>query len=465
MLLFRLPGLALCACVLSSAALAQTAPAPAAAGTEGADFAAASAIIDTSIPFAIGAREAQQELRSAFGWPTFQEGLVEGVYFRIDPDGYARFSPTPRLDTDVFEVVCRSGSTACMGRKEGMSVYLTATGQVEIKLADVAPGDTFFITDGLAETPVPERILMPLDPPLETLLAYGGELVVRRGADEQARISLKGFGPVVAYLRWVVARQDHAVLPRGWPVPGAAPLTQPEAAASPWPRNAGPVYAAAAAAPAVGVAPLPGGPAPAAPPVAYPATAPQPGYEMPAPQPYPAPVPATLPPPATANGPAPVAAGVQAGSMPPGFTIVEAEYRDLLFRIARLEAAVMPRAQDPGHAAPPPAVAEQPAQPDASGATVPPPPGGPVAMSDTDTLTYLVSQLGFDPLTAAAILDLRKGNRPAGDAAARYLDEVLVRPPPEQTDPAASGGVPPPELTGPQDFVPLSEYLRAVTAP
>jgi hypothetical protein len=460
MLIYRLPGLALCACVLSSAAIAQTAPAPAVAGTEGADFAAASAIIDTSIPFAIGAREAQQELRSAFGWPTFQEGLVEGVYFRIDPDGYARFSPTPRLDTDVFEVVCRSGTTACMGRKEGMSVYLTATGQVEIRLADVAPGDTFFITDGLAETPVPERILMPLDPPLETLLAYGGELVVRRGADEQARLSLKGFGPVVAYLRWVVARQDHAVLPRGWPVPGAAPLTQPEAIASPWPRDALPVYAAAA-----GTAPLPGGPAPAAAPVAYPATAPQPGYAMPAPQPYPAPVPATLPPTAAPSGPPPAAAGVPAGSTPPGFTIAEAEYRDLLFRIARLESAMLSMAQDPGHAAPTPAVAEQPAQPAPSGAAVPPLPVGPIAMSDADTLTYLVSQLGFDPLTAAAILDLRKGTRPAGDAAARFLDEVLIAPPPAQTAPAASGGILPPVPPGPQDFVPLSEYLRAVTAP
>ena len=51
------------------------------------DFAPENAIIDVSIPFAIGAREARQELRGAFGWPTFQEGLVEGVYFRFDPDG------------------------------------------------------------------------------------------------------------------------------------------------------------------------------------------------------------------------------------------------------------------------------------------------------------------------------------------------------------------------------------------
>ena len=79
-------------------------------------FASENAILDTSVLFAIGAREARQELRGSFGWPTFQEGLVEGVYFRFDPDGYARFSPTPRLDTDVFEVICRPRTHSCTAR-------------------------------------------------------------------------------------------------------------------------------------------------------------------------------------------------------------------------------------------------------------------------------------------------------------------------------------------------------------
>ena len=69
-------------------------------------------ILDTGILFAIGAREAEQALRSSFGWPTFQEGFVDQVYFRFDPDGYARFSPNPRLDDNVFEVVCAGASTA-----------------------------------------------------------------------------------------------------------------------------------------------------------------------------------------------------------------------------------------------------------------------------------------------------------------------------------------------------------------
>ena len=60
-------------------------------------FTPENAILDTSILFAIGAREARQELRGSFGWPTFQEGLVEGVYFRFDPDGYGILTcPTGR---------------------------------------------------------------------------------------------------------------------------------------------------------------------------------------------------------------------------------------------------------------------------------------------------------------------------------------------------------------------------------
>ncbi|MEC8574047.1 MAG: hypothetical protein VXZ09_10465, partial [Pseudomonadota bacterium] len=100
--------IAIFATILATQLLSQPASAQVQAPPRGPEvFASENAILDTSLPFAIGAREAQQALRGSFGWPTFQEGLVEGVYFRFDPDGYARFSPSPRLDTDVFEVICR----------------------------------------------------------------------------------------------------------------------------------------------------------------------------------------------------------------------------------------------------------------------------------------------------------------------------------------------------------------------
>lgn len=184
-------------------------------------FTSENAILDTSIPFAIGAQEAQQSLRGSFGWPTFQEGLVEGVYFRFDPDGYARFSASPRLDSDVFEVICRPRTYTCIARKGSMQIMLSNRGQTQIKLDTVLEGDQFFVTDGLSEIQMPERILMPLDVQMETLLAVGGDILIRRNGEEVDRVSLTGFGAVASYLRWIAARQDYSVLPRGWPVPNS----------------------------------------------------------------------------------------------------------------------------------------------------------------------------------------------------------------------------------------------------
>lgn len=223
----------------ATAIYAQTEPS---ANVAEAAFASENAILNTAIPFAIGAREARQSLRGAFGWPTFQEGLVEGVYFRFDPDGYARFAPTPRLDSDVFEVICRPRTYSCMGRKGPLSVILNTRGQLQLKIDGVANGDTFFVSEGVSEIQVPERILQPLDIQLETLLSTGGELIIRRGENEMNRVSLTGFYAVISYLRWIVAKQDYSVLPRGWPVPNAAgdtaasTMTQTSAWNSPMPQ-------------------------------------------------------------------------------------------------------------------------------------------------------------------------------------------------------------------------------------
>ena len=193
------------------------------------------AILDTSIPFAIGAREAQQELRGSYGWDTFQEGLVEGVYFRFDPDGYARFSPTARLDADLFEVLCRPRTLNCVARKGPLSLTINGQGLLQMSIEGVAPGDQFFIADQQDEIEVPDRILQPLDSRFENVLSVGGDLIVRRGQNETQRISLIGFSAVTSYLRWILAEQDYLALPRNWPVPNgntslASPsLTAPDA--------------------------------------------------------------------------------------------------------------------------------------------------------------------------------------------------------------------------------------------
>ncbi len=191
---------------------------PALAQDEVAEFSPGNAILDTTIPFAADAREAEQALRGAYGWATFQEGVIEGIYFRFDPDGYARFSTTPRLDTDVFEVICTPKTTSCLGQKGALSIQLNDQGGLQLTLANISSGDNFFIVDDLTELSLPNIILQPLDNRLEGLFASGGELLVRHGATETLRIPLSGFSTVSTYLRWVASGQDDASFPYGWPV-------------------------------------------------------------------------------------------------------------------------------------------------------------------------------------------------------------------------------------------------------
>jgi len=190
-------------------------------------------ILDTSVLFAIGAREAEQAIRGSFGWPTFQEGFVDRVYFRFDPDGYARFSESPRLDEDVFEVICAESSTSCKAQKPSLEIGLTVEGKVQILLSDVTPNDTFFVSDRKSELPLPPSILDPLDSRLETLLSSGGHLIIKRELETVQQISLSGFSAVATYLRWVAQGQSPRVFPRGWPAPAqldmanGGTLTQP----------------------------------------------------------------------------------------------------------------------------------------------------------------------------------------------------------------------------------------------
>lgn len=224
----------------ASGAAAQTASAPAEdtrpSGAEA--FTPGNAILNTAVLFAVGAREAQQSLRNAFGWPTFQEGLVQGVYFRFDPDGYARFSPSPRLDSDVFEVICRPRTYTCIARKGPLAMVLNADGRVQVSIDQVQATDTFALNDGFSELQIPPRVNGVLEPQMETLLSSGGSLVVRRNNELLEDISLAGFSAALAYLKWVAARQDYAVLPRDWPVPnGIAPDPTQTTQATGWPNN------------------------------------------------------------------------------------------------------------------------------------------------------------------------------------------------------------------------------------
>jgi len=177
------------------------------------------AILDTSIPFAIGAREGEQTIRGSFGWPTFQEGFVEGVYFRFDPDGYARFSKSPRLDEDVFEVICQAGSTNCVAKKNSLEIGVSDQGQPYLNIVGLTADDHFFLSDRKTELPLPQSVVGPLDQRLETLLSSGGDLIIRRELETLQTLSLSGFSATVTYLRWVGQNQSSFVFPRGWPTP------------------------------------------------------------------------------------------------------------------------------------------------------------------------------------------------------------------------------------------------------
>lgn len=215
-------------------------------------FTPENAILNTAVLFAVGAREAQQSLRNAFGWPTFQEGLVQGVYYRFDPDGYARFSPSPRLDADVFEVICRPRTFTCLARKGPLNLTLTSDGRMQMAIDQVLATDTFALNDGFSELQIPPRVNGVLDPQMVTLLSSGGSLVVRRNGEVAEDISLQGFAAVHAYLLWVAARQDYSVLPRDWPVPnGLDPAPLQNAQSTNWPNvglRSAPVLQANAAA-------------------------------------------------------------------------------------------------------------------------------------------------------------------------------------------------------------------------
>ncbi len=184
-------------------------------------FDSENAVLDTSKPFAIGATEAEQAIRGAFGWPVFQEGIVAGAYFRFDPDGYARFGPSPRLDRDVWEVTCVARTVICAANKMGVEVALTDQGMMQMAISGLTVQDTFFLSDGTSELPLPPRVLEPLDDRLEALLISGGNLVVRRENETIHDISLNGLGAVVPYLRWVANKQDYSVLPVNWPIPNS----------------------------------------------------------------------------------------------------------------------------------------------------------------------------------------------------------------------------------------------------
>jgi hypothetical protein len=180
-------------------------------------FSPEDAILDTGIPFAQGATQKTQELRGSFGWPVYQEGQVRGIFYRFDPDGFARFSPEAKLDSNVFEVTCIQRTYSCSAVRGPLLLGLDAGLMATIQISDIREGDRFFLVEGATSIEIMAADLANLRQENEAPMDSNGNLRILRGEDLVADIPLVGFGVTLAYLRWTASGQSSMALPADWP--------------------------------------------------------------------------------------------------------------------------------------------------------------------------------------------------------------------------------------------------------
>jgi hypothetical protein len=163
--------------------------------------AAQEAILDTARPFVAGAREEEQFLRGPIGWPTYQAGTANGLFYRFDPDGYARFGSTERLDEGFWDVSCTPRPIDCIARRGSVAVGVDAARRPTLALDNFAPEARF----RLGEEEGPGRTLAELSAPAGiSQLLETSELVPAEGGET---VPLDGLATVVAYMQWVEAGQ------------------------------------------------------------------------------------------------------------------------------------------------------------------------------------------------------------------------------------------------------------------
>ncbi len=182
------------------------------------NFSPQNQLVDTSILFAAGAREEEQTLRGALGWPTFQEGQVLGVHYRFDPDAYARFGPTPTLDNDFFEVLCHPATRLCTATKQPIQIWMKDRETPRLSIRGISRNTHVYASDGASRIELPPDLLAELAPSVEQALLNASELVLETEGEAPRKISLAGFIPALVYIQWVAREQDPSVFPTGWPV-------------------------------------------------------------------------------------------------------------------------------------------------------------------------------------------------------------------------------------------------------
>ncbi len=170
-------------------------------------------IVDTSIKFSTGAREHFVSARGPYGLPSFQQGFVENMHYRIDPDGGALFSRDPRLRKGVIEIECDGSAASCVAQKGMIRLSVDAEGRASLSLEPGYESDDIYV--GYGEF-VPENINdnwkklnLSLSMVTADYLADYSQLAVARDGKLVEQVSLDGFDVVEAYLKWVRAGQPE----------------------------------------------------------------------------------------------------------------------------------------------------------------------------------------------------------------------------------------------------------------
>ncbi|HEX2526663.1 MAG TPA: peptidoglycan-binding protein [Geminicoccus sp.] len=153
-------------------------------------------MLDTAKPFAEGAAEIEQYLRGPIGWPTYQQGMAGESFYRFDPDGYARFDPTERLDQDHWEVTCTAEPVDCKGQR-GL-VHLTIGKDGRLGLAVNGAGNDVRYSLDDAEAPAATTAEITRPDRIGTLFA-ASRLVPANGTQA---LPIDGLEAAAVYVRW-----------------------------------------------------------------------------------------------------------------------------------------------------------------------------------------------------------------------------------------------------------------------
>ncbi len=186
------------------------------------------AIVDTAVPFVAGSVQNELLLRGPVGWDTYQSGTVAGLQYRFDPDGYARFGASERLDEDYWEIVCTPQPIDCTGKRGPVVLRVDAGGYPAIEIENANPEGRFRPGDESG----PALTLAELSAP-----AHVGELLAASELQPEsggAPVPIAGIGTVARYIRWVENGQAPDLRADANPYrPMDLPAEAPAAAAPP----------------------------------------------------------------------------------------------------------------------------------------------------------------------------------------------------------------------------------------